>query len=179
MAEIESAILIAFDESLGSADGRPAATMLTWIELFDHLSEGCKFLVAGIIAVFADKQYREKRQYSFRLTIGRGALSARRASLGSVNKGQERGTGRSSRVCISRGCHDNATRVDRKYPARGLCCIDNPEMPSACVMPPSARTFQFVPRRAELKDGAEAREHGAPQATSIGHGDGELPAARE
>lgn len=66
LAEIESAILVAFDESLRSADGRPAATVLTWIELFDHLSEGCKFLVAGIIAVFAWRQNREKREYSFR-----------------------------------------------------------------------------------------------------------------
>jgi hypothetical protein len=43
LAEIESAILVALDESLRSADGRSAATVLTWIQLFDHLSEGCKF----------------------------------------------------------------------------------------------------------------------------------------
>jgi hypothetical protein len=65
LAEIESAILVALDESLRSADGRSAATVLTWIQLFDHLSEGCKFLV-GIIAVFACRQNREKREYSFR-----------------------------------------------------------------------------------------------------------------
>ncbi|WP_345891816.1 hypothetical protein [Burkholderia sp. Cy-647] len=53
LAEIELVIVIAIYESLGPADGWPAATVLTGIELFDHLSEGCKFLVAGIIAGFS------------------------------------------------------------------------------------------------------------------------------
>ncbi|WP_197419465.1 MULTISPECIES: hypothetical protein [Burkholderia] len=60
MAEVESAVLVAVNESLGSADGWPATTMLTWIELFDHVLEGCKFRIAGIIAVFASQQNREK-----------------------------------------------------------------------------------------------------------------------